>query len=64
MKSIIIDKDRDTTSGPLIICRKRMEGRVISDGNGICVFKMCFLKTKSSRLIILKEQQCFFIVGF
>ena len=38
MRSIIIDKDRDTTSGPLIVCRKSMEGSVISNGNDICVF--------------------------
>ena len=37
MRSIIIDKDRDTTSGSLIACRKSMEGSVISDGNIICL---------------------------
>ena len=33
MRSIIIDKDRDTTRGSLIVCRKSIEGSVISDGN-------------------------------
>ena len=28
MRSIIIDKDRDTTSGSLIACRKSMESSV------------------------------------
>ena len=35
MRSIIIDKDRDATSDPLIVCRKSMEGSVISDENVI-----------------------------
>ena len=38
MRSIIIDKDKDATRGPLIVCRKSMEGSVISDRNVICVF--------------------------
>ena len=48
MWSIIIYKDRDTTSGSFIVCRKGMEGSVISDGNIICVFKMRFLKKKEA----------------
>ena len=34
---------------------KSMEGSVISNGNIICVFQMCFLETKSSRLISLRS---------
>ena len=50
MRSIIIDKDRDTTSGSLIVCRKSMEGSVISDGNVICFFLDVFLEDKEQQV--------------